>query len=187
MRDQPDLLFGRAARRLRLDTLVKLRWLAVLGQLAAIIGVHAGLGFPVPLAPCLFVVSLSVMFNLVLTAGYPVSHRLSDRFAFALLAFDVLQLAALLFLTGGLENPFAILFLAPVLISATALPPPRQASPSGTGRCPGNSASRSTCQICMWPGSGPPFCSASPSPPSTPGAWRRRPTSWRRRSPPPSW
>ena len=42
-----------------------------------------------------------------------------------LLAFDILQLAALLYLTGGLQNPFAMLFLAPVLISATALPPER--------------------------------------------------------------
>ena len=51
------------------------------------------------------------------------SHRVSDRVAAALLAADILQLAALLYLTGGLENPFAILFVAPVLISAMALAP----------------------------------------------------------------
>jgi two-component system sensor histidine kinase RegB len=39
------------------------------------------------------------------------------------LAFDIAELAVLLFLTGGLQNPFAFLFLAPVLLSATALPP----------------------------------------------------------------
>src|SRR5262249_56108093 len=40
-----------------------------------------------------------------------------------LLAFDIAELAVLLFFTGGLQNPFAFLFLGPVLISATALPP----------------------------------------------------------------
>ena len=50
------------------------------------------------------------------------SHRLGDRPAFLLLAYDVLQLSSLLYLTGGLENPFAILFLAPVTISAVSLP-----------------------------------------------------------------
>jgi two-component system sensor histidine kinase RegB len=123
MADQLDLMLGRAARRLRLETLVKLRWLAVLGQLTAIVLVHYGLGFAVPLAPCLVVIAVSVWLNIALMARYPVSYRLPDRYAFALLAFDVLQLAALLYLTGGLENPFALLFLAPVLISATALPP----------------------------------------------------------------
>ncbi len=123
MADHLDLTLGRASRRLRLETLVKLRWLAVAGQLAAVLGVHAGLGFSVPLGPTIAIISLSVWLNIALTALYPVSHRLSDRFAFALLAYDVLQLGALLFLTGGLENPFALLFLAPVLISATALPP----------------------------------------------------------------
>jgi two-component system sensor histidine kinase RegB len=113
------------ARHLRLDTLVRLRWLAVAGQSAAVIGVRFGLGFPLPFALCLLVIVASVWVNLLLRIQYPASHRLSDNVATALLAFDILQLAGLLYLTGGLENPFAMLFLAPVLISATALTPER--------------------------------------------------------------
>jgi two-component system sensor histidine kinase RegB len=63
--------------------------------------------------------------NLILRIQFPASYRLSDNAATVLLAFDILQLAALLYLTGGLENPFAVLFMAPVLISATALKPER--------------------------------------------------------------
>jgi two-component system sensor histidine kinase RegB len=113
------------ARQLRLDTLVRLRWLAVAGQIAAIAIVRFGLGFSLPFGLCLAVIAASAAVNLMLRIEYPASHRLGDNAATFLLAFDTLQLAALLYLTGGLENPFAILFLAPVLISATALTPER--------------------------------------------------------------
>lgn len=112
---------GRASRRLRLDTLVRLRWLSVVGQILALVIVHHGLGFQLPLLACGALVVMSIWLNILLRIRYPVSYLLSDRFALGLLAYDVLQLAALLYLTGGLENPFASLFLAPVLISATAL------------------------------------------------------------------
>ena len=115
----------RDARRLRLDTLVRLRWLAVTGQSAAVAGVHFGLGFPLPFGLCFLVIVAAAWLNLALRILYPASYRLSDDASTLLLAFDVLQLAALLYLTGGLQNPFSILFLAPVLISATALPPER--------------------------------------------------------------
>jgi two-component system sensor histidine kinase RegB len=117
--------FRQDARRLRLDTLVRLRWLAVAGQSAAVAIVHFGLGFPVPFGACLFVIAVSAALNAVLSIRYPASYRLSTDAATLLLAFDILQLAVLLYLTGGLQNPFAMLFLAPVLISATALPPER--------------------------------------------------------------
>jgi two-component system sensor histidine kinase RegB len=117
--------FARDARRLRLDTLVRLRWLAVAGQSAAVAIVHFGLGFPLPFGLCFFVIAVSGAVNAVLSIRYPASHRLGDDAATLLLGFDILQLAALLYLTGGLQNPFAMLFLAPVLISATALPPER--------------------------------------------------------------
>ncbi|MCB5174857.1 MULTISPECIES: ActS/PrrB/RegB family redox-sensitive histidine kinase [Microvirga] len=115
----------RDARQLRLDTLVRLRWLAIAGQAAAVTAVRFGLGFPLPFGLCFLVIAASVWVNLLLRIQYPASHRLSDNAATFLLAFDILQLAALLYLTGGLENPFAMLFLAPVLISATALKPER--------------------------------------------------------------
>lgn len=117
--------FSGSARRLRLDTLVRLRWLAVTGQSAAVAGVHFGLGFTLPFGACFVLIAASACLNLALRVHYPASHRLSDRAATLLLAFDIAQLAALLFLTGGLQNPFALLFLAPVLISATALTPQR--------------------------------------------------------------
>ncbi|SCY48993.1 ActS/PrrB/RegB family redox-sensitive histidine kinase [Microvirga guangxiensis] len=112
-------------RQLRLDTLVRLRWLAIAGQSAAVAGVRFGLGFPLPFELCFLVIAVSVWTNLLLRIQFPASYRLGDNAATALLAFDILQLAALLYLTGGLENPFAMLFLAPVLISATALTPER--------------------------------------------------------------
>ncbi|WP_243369308.1 ActS/PrrB/RegB family redox-sensitive histidine kinase [Microvirga solisilvae] len=110
---------------MRLDTLVRLRWLAVAGQATAVTAVRFGLGFPLPFELCFVVIAASVWTNLMLRIQYPASHRLGENAATALLGFDILQLAALLYLTGGLENPFAMLFLAPVLISATALTPER--------------------------------------------------------------
>ncbi len=113
-----------ASRSLRLDTLVRLRWLAIIGQAAAIAFTYQLLRFDLPATPCLVLIGLSAALNLFLQARYPASLRLGQWPAFALLAFDALQLAALLYITGGLDNPFAILLLVPVIISATTLPPP---------------------------------------------------------------
>lgn len=107
--------------RVRLRTLVLLRWLAVGGQTAAVLTVHFGFGFPLPILGCLVAIAASAWLNVVLTLRFPSSKRLSDRVASLYLGYDLLQLAILLFLTGGLENPFAILFLVPVTISATIL------------------------------------------------------------------
>lgn len=114
---------GSTPRHLRLDTLVRLRWLAIAGQSVAVAGVHFGLGFALPFGWCFLVIAVSAWLNIALRIRFPLSHRLHQSAATALLGFDILQLAALLYLTGGLQNPFAILFLAPVMISATALPP----------------------------------------------------------------
>ena len=118
-----DLRREVGAKRLRLETLTRLRWLAVAGQSAAVLGVHYGLGFRLPVLACLSVIALSASLNLVLRLRYPASLRLRSRQAALLLAYDILQLGALLYLTGGLQNPFAFLFLVPVMVSATALPP----------------------------------------------------------------
>lgn len=113
--------FGRRARQLRVDTLVRLRWLAVTGQSIAIIGVHFGLGFPVPVGLAFAAIAASVWLNIGLRLRYAINHRLDDGPATVLLAYDLLQLSALLYLTGGLQNPFALLFLAPIMISAVSL------------------------------------------------------------------
>lgn len=114
-----------SARHLRLDTLVRLRWLAITGQALAVTGIRFGLGFQLPFGLCFFVIAASAWVNLILRIQFPASHRFSDNAATLLLSFDILQLAALLYLTGGLQNPFSMLFLAPVLISATVLQPER--------------------------------------------------------------
>lgn len=117
--------FGREARRLKLDTLVRLRWLAVTGQCLAVAIVHLQLGYRLPFATCLAAITAAAAVNLWLRLRQPASHRLGDDAATMLLAFDILELAFLLYLTGGLQNPFSILFLGPVLISAATLPPVR--------------------------------------------------------------
>jgi two-component system sensor histidine kinase RegB len=114
--------FRHSRRNIRLDTILRLRWLAVLGQLTAIFVVAQGLDFEIPVLACLGVVSLSAALNLALQIGFNTVHRLDPRFATLLLAVNIAELAVLLFLTGGLQNPFSFLFLAPVLIAATALP-----------------------------------------------------------------
>ena len=109
-------------RSLRLDTLVRLRWLAVIGQTTAVLVVYVGLDFDFPVWPCLFVIALAAWLNVALRIRFPSMQRLDPRRAAWLLAFDIAELAMLLFLTGGLQNPFAFLFLGPVLLAATALP-----------------------------------------------------------------
>jgi two-component system sensor histidine kinase RegB len=111
------------SRSLRLETLVRLRWLAVAGQTVAVLFVEFGLGFPLPIGLCFAWIAVSALLNLVLRLRYPASLRLGTWPAFVLLAYDVVQLAGLLYLTGGLENPFAFLLLVPVIVSATALAP----------------------------------------------------------------
>ena len=110
-------------RSVRLDTLVRLRWLAIFGQIAALLVVADGLDFQLPFWHCLAVVGAYAAFNLFLRLRFRGNERLTPERAAWLLAVDIAELAMLLALTGGLENPFAFLFLGPVLISATALPP----------------------------------------------------------------
>src|SRR5437016_1920110 len=114
--------FRPAQRHVRLDTILRLRWLAVLGQLAAIFIVAQGLEFNVEIVPCVSIIALSAAVNLALQTAANPMQRLEPIQAAGLLALNIVELAGLLFFTGGLQNPFSFLFLAPVLISATALP-----------------------------------------------------------------
>lgn len=110
-------------RNVRLETLIRLRWLSVIGQTTAVLVVYLGLGFDLPIWSCLGAILLSAWLNVALRLGFATTQRLDPDRAAWLLAFDIAALAVLLFLTGGVQNPFAVLFLAPVLLSATALPP----------------------------------------------------------------
>ena len=112
-----------SGRRLRLSTLIRLRWLAVAGQTAAILIVALWFGFPLPVGACFALIALSAWLNLGLRIFFPSAQRLDPNWAAVLLAYDLFQLSGLLYLTGGLQNPFAILLLGPVMVSATTLPP----------------------------------------------------------------
>ena len=105
----------------RLRALVLIRWAAVAGQLFTVATVHWGLGFALPILPVAGAIALSALLNLAVSLGRPASVRIDDREATIFLAFDILQLSILLYLTGGLTNPFALLMLAPVAIGATIL------------------------------------------------------------------
>ena len=106
--------------RVRLRTLVAIRWAAVAGQAAALLVVHYGLLFPLPLLPAFLCVFASAGFNIWVQRGRG-RLWLGDRDAALTLAYDLVQLCGLLYLTGGLYNPFSVLILAPVTVSATLL------------------------------------------------------------------
>src|SRR5262249_39520374 len=106
---------------INLRTLILIRWIAIAGQASTILIVHYGLGFRLPLMQALGVVASSALLNLVLIVLRQWAARLGARDAALYLGYDVLQLAVLLYLTGGLQNPFAILILAPVTVAATIL------------------------------------------------------------------
>ena len=110
-----------AGGRVRLRTLSNLRWLAVAGQSAALFLVYFALGYSLPILYSAVAIAVSAGLNVVVSLRYPPSHRLTNREATFYLAFDVLQLAALLYLTGGITNPFALMFVAPVVIAASTL------------------------------------------------------------------
>ena len=114
----------RRGRGLSLRTLIVLRWLALIGQTAAILFAYFALHFPLPLWPCLIVIALSAAVNVGAMAR---ARRLdgslpNGRQTATQLGFDILQLSVLLGLTGGLDNPFCLLLVAPVTIAAAALP-----------------------------------------------------------------
>ncbi len=109
-------------RYMRVDTLVRLRWLAAVGQAIAVLVVSDGLDFDLPLWACLSVIALYAWVNVALRVRFRGNQRLeSDRAAW-LIGFDIAEISVLLFLTGGLQNPFTHVLLGPVLIAATFLP-----------------------------------------------------------------
>ncbi len=98
------------------------RWVALLGQLLTLVIVYFGFGFHLPIAACLAAVSASALVGLWQAVVTRNNTKLSRRAVLGLLIFDTLQLGVLIYLTGGLANPFAILLIAPVTVSSTVLP-----------------------------------------------------------------
>lgn len=112
---------GYGGGRLRRSTLVTLRWMACAGQALTLIVVAQVFGFVFFLWPCVWVIIFSVGVNLGVFFALPMDRRVGDVEAMCQLGFDLLQLAVLLYLTGGMNNPFALLFLAPVVTGALTL------------------------------------------------------------------
>ena len=124
-RPQPEALSAVPSRRMRARisqiTLIKIRWVAVVGQAATILFVHHWLDYALPLWPALAIVAISVALNVAAMVQGKWRLRLVERDAALYLGYDMCQLVALLFLTGGLLNPFVVLLLAPLTVSATLL------------------------------------------------------------------
>ena len=113
--------WGLEARRLRLNTLIRLRWLAVAGQTAAVLVGIFGFGLGALAIACFALIAASAALNLALRRFYPLSTQLGEPVATVILGYDILQLAGLLFLTGGVANPFVMFLLAPVTVAAASL------------------------------------------------------------------
>jgi two-component system sensor histidine kinase RegB len=106
---------------IRLRTLVTLRWVALLGQTIALLVAVQLFGLQLQTGLAAMTVGVSVIVNLVISFIYPDNKRLREREAFYMIVFDIVQLSVMLYLTGGLNNPFAMLLLAPVTIAAAVL------------------------------------------------------------------
>ena len=121
--ENPRSLVSAAIERpgVRVRTLVALRWIAIGGQFGTLIVVGLYLRYPLAWESLIAAVAAAAALNLGLATLYPRSARLNGRDALLQFAFDLLQAGVLLFLTGGLKNPFVILLIVPVTISATLL------------------------------------------------------------------
>jgi two-component system sensor histidine kinase RegB len=104
-----------------LRKLVFIRWLAIAGQAAAVVFAGIVMNFGLPIWPVMAVIATSAVLNIITSLSRHGSARLGDREASLYLGYDMTQLGLLLYLTGGLQNPFAILMLAPVTVAATIL------------------------------------------------------------------
>ena len=109
------------ANWIRLRTMIVLRWVAIAGPLTAITVAERIFGLQLELGLCYLAIGVSIIGNLVAILVFPENKRLSEYENLSMVLFDLLQLGFLLFLTGGLHNPFSLLLLGPVTISATAL------------------------------------------------------------------
>lgn len=105
----------------RVRTLAGIRWIAILGQLTTLLVVGLWFGYPLPWGSMLAAIGASVIINVGLSTLYERTDRMTGRELSLHLSFDLIQAGVLLFLTGGLANPFSLLLIVPVTISATLL------------------------------------------------------------------
>lgn len=116
-----DKAFRNTGMTINTTSLTLVRWIAMSGQLAAVFAVQIGLGYPLPIEECLILIMISALVGLWQAVSARDGMHMKQRTVFMLLLFDTIQLSALLYLTGGILNPFAVLLLAPATISATVL------------------------------------------------------------------
>ena len=116
-----NLVSNTSTNNILLSNLIKIRWIAILGQLSAIIIVYFYFEVKIPILICLLFVLISSLVNIYSLHLKKITNYLSDNETFFFLLFDTIQLAVLLFLTGGIYNPFSLLLIAPIIISASYL------------------------------------------------------------------
>tara|TARA_Y100000591_G_scaffold330833_1_gene362972 strand:+ start:504 stop:1784 length:1281 start_codon:yes stop_codon:yes gene_type:complete len=102
------------------STYITLRWIGIIGQLIAVNTVYFVLNFEFDFITSNFVIVLGILSNLYLIFVYK-KTQLSDRSAFLFLLIDILQLGILLYLSGGISNPFVIFILIPSVFSSSNL------------------------------------------------------------------
>ena len=105
-----------------LGNLIKIRWIAIFGQLFAVFFVSYIIKIQIPLYEILTIILFSVAVNIYSYYEERKNKSINNIKTFSFLLFDTVQLGILLFLTGGIINPFSILILAPVITSASYLP-----------------------------------------------------------------
>tara|TARA_B100000902_G_scaffold267550_1_gene253572 strand:+ start:783 stop:2069 length:1287 start_codon:yes stop_codon:yes gene_type:complete len=112
----------RTKENLNLDksTLTILRYIAIIGQFIAVNIVFFYLNLKFPIKESYIVIFIGLLTNLFLQFRVKV-NQLKDSYASLFLLYDLFQLSALLYLTGGILNPFSILMIIPTIVSSTFL------------------------------------------------------------------
>ncbi len=112
---------SRHRRVLRMRTLTRLRWFAVAGQLSVVLVVRLGLGYELPIGPVLACIALAMWLNIYLSFSSTPVQPLSQPSIVGQLCFDCCQIGAVLFFTGGIQNPFVVWLILPAMIAASSL------------------------------------------------------------------
>ena len=115
-----DLLKYEEDLRLEKKTVIILRWIALIGQLITIYLVHFLFGFQLPLIYCSLTIFFGGLTNIFIQFNFK-NNQLNNIESTILLFYDVLQLSVLLYLTGGVTNPFIFFLIVPAIVSSTLL------------------------------------------------------------------
>ena len=114
-------IFGLSQENIKLEILINIRWIAIIGQLFAVCLIYFYYRFSFAFFECLTVILFSVLINVYLGFFLKNTQRLNNFWATLSVLYDVLQLSLLLYYTGGLTNPFSILMIVPSTIAITFL------------------------------------------------------------------